>query len=127
MVSWKNTLLYRIAVVAVMLAALFYMLGFNGQTISVATSIIAVVVVLTIFRHRNREQHNQDERTKKLSGYAAAWSWQITFMAVAGLYWIDYLGAAELSASLVLGILLFLMSATLIGFRWHFMKKGDAE
>jgi len=43
------------------------------------------------------------------------------------LFWVDYLDLAELSVQHVLGLVIFFMIATLVLFRWYFVRKGDAR
>ena len=37
------------------------------------------------------EKYQTDERLKKLSSYAVAWSWTISLMVVTFIYWLNYL------------------------------------
>lgn len=116
----------RIALVIVMLFLLFWN-GINETSVSIATNIIIVVVIISFLRYRYPERYQKDERTKKLSSYAASWSWLITLVIIALLFWINYLGIIELIATQVLGIVLFVMIITMIAFYWYFNRIGDVE
>lgn len=95
---------------------------------ALVSGLVAFGVVLILYgirMMRDSEVHKKDERTKKLGSYAAAYSWQLTMIAIAVLFWVDYLAIAEIPVETVLGLLLFWMTFTLIIFRWYFMRKGD--
>ncbi len=49
----------------------------------------------------------------------------ITFLCVTMLFWVDYLGIAELSAKTVITGLFILMISSVIGFRAYFWRKPD--
>ena len=70
---------------------------------------------------------DRDERTKKLAAYGVTYSWLLTLVLIAVLYWIEYLKLIEFTAESVLGILLIFMTISANVFRWYFMQKGDVE
>jgi hypothetical protein len=87
-----------------------------------------IIFIVTVFRlFRKGELPDRDERTKKLAAYGITYSWLLTLVLIAVLYWVEYFKLAELSAEGVLGILLFFMIVSSNVFRWYFMQKGDVE
>lgn len=116
----------RIALIIGMLFLLLWT-GINETSVSMAANILIVIVIISFLRYRYPERYQKDERTKKLSSYAASWSWLITLVTIALLFWLLYLDIFELSATQVLSIVLFVMILTLIVFYWYFSRKGDME
>jgi hypothetical protein len=87
-----------------------------------------IIFVATAFRlFRRGDLPDRDERTKKLAAYGITYSWLLTLVVITVLSWVQYFGLAELTASSVLGILLFFMIISANVFRWYFMRKGDIE
>lgn len=102
---------------------------FDKSSISIALINVGLVIfIVTVFRLlRKGELPDRDERTKKLAAYGITYSWLLTLVLIAVLYWVEYFKLAELSAEGVLGILLFFMIVSSNVFRWYFMQKGDVE
>jgi len=87
-----------------------------------------VIFIMTAFRlFRRGDLPDRDERTKKLAAYGITYSWLLTLVLIMVLYWIEFFKLAELTAELILGILLFFMVISANVFRWYFMQKGDIE
>ncbi|MPN12817.1 hypothetical protein SDC9_160137 [bioreactor metagenome] len=87
-----------------------------------------LLFVITAFRLlRQGGLPDRDERTKKLAAYGVTYSWLLTLVLIAVLYWIEYLKLIEFTAESVLGILLIFMTISANVFRWYFMQKGDIE
>jgi len=114
----------RLLLVIVMLVMLLWQ-GIDDISMSIAFFILAFVVVLTLFRRKHPEAYQKDERTIKLGAYGTSWSWMLTFVFVAVLYWGDYIGIFDMPASTVLGLVFFFMTVTMIAFRWYYLRKGD--
>jgi amino acid transporter len=98
---------------------------------SISISLISIgliIFVVTVFRlFRKGDLPDKDERTKKLAAYGITYSWLLTLVLIAVLYWVIYFKLVELTAGGVLGILLFFMIVSSNVFRWYFMQKGDVE
>ncbi|AAM05670.1 hypothetical protein [Methanosarcina acetivorans] len=87
-----------------------------------------VIFVMTALRlFRRGELPDRDERTKKLAAYGITYSWLLTLVLIMVLYWVEFFKLAELTAEVILGILLFFMIISANVFRWYFMQKGDIE
>ena len=116
---------------AVILAALLLTVLLSGaNTVSVSTMIsmiIAVLIVWVVRGKRRVDVSENDEWTKKLGTYAATYSWLLTLVFIALLFWIDYFTVVELTVTQALGTTLFVMVLSMNVFRWYFSRKGDVE
>ena len=109
-----------------MLSAAFH--TFNMSISIFLINLGLILFVITAFRiFRLGGLPDRDERTKKLAAYGITYSWLLTLVLIAVLYWVDYFKLVEITVGGVLGILLIFMSVSANVFRWHFMQKGDVE
>lgn len=99
--------------------------GIPAVLISVLTAMGAVFIVVGIRMMKYGDAYKGDERTKKIWAYSAAYSWWLTYIAIAILYLIDYLKIIELNVGMVLGILLFTIAITQIIIGWVLSRRGD--
>lgn len=66
-----------------------------------------------------------DERlARALGARALSYSWLLTFVLVNILFWIDYIKVLTLSASHILGILLFTMTLSAGAMQYFLKKRG---
>jgi len=116
--------------ITIMLAGIFSA-AFHTFDMSISIFLInlgLILFVITAFRlFRLGGLPDRDERTKKLAAYGITYSWLLTLILIAVLYWVDHFKLVELTTEGVLGILLIFMSVSANVFRWHFMQKGDVE
>lgn len=122
---------YRFASgIAIMLAGIFSAVFHTFET-SISIFLInfgLILFVITAFRlFRLGGLPDRDERTKKLAAYGITYSWLLTLVLIASLYWVEYFKLTEFTAGGVLGMLLIFMTISANVFRWYFMKKGDIE
>ncbi|MHC1754188.1 MAG: hypothetical protein AB9861_01930 [Methanosarcina sp.] len=127
----KKEYTYRLALgIAIMLAGMFSAV-FHIFEMSISIFLInlgLILFVITAFKHfRLGGLPDRDERTKKLAAYGITYSWLLTLVLIAVLYWIEYFKLIEFTAGGVLGILLIFMTISANIFRWYFMQKGDFE
>ena len=122
----RKILAVKALIIMVMLGSMLYFRGADSASVSVASSIIAAVVMISFIRWRHPEAYKKDERVNKLAAYAASWSWFVTFIFVAVIYWVDYLGLVTLGLEEAVSAIFFVMVVTIIGFRFYFLRKGDA-
>ncbi|MDY9925861.1 hypothetical protein [Methanosarcina sp.] len=127
----KKEYTYRLALgIAIMLAGMFSVV-FHIFEMSISIFLInlgLILFVITAFKHfRLGDLPDRDERTKKLAAYGITYSWLLTLVLIAVLYWIEYFKLIEFTAGDVLGILLIFMAISANVFRWYFMQKGDVE
>ncbi len=88
----------------------------------------AVILLVTFLRARRyRDGPVKDERTVKIGAYGLSYSWFISLMVIALLFWVEELGLAQLNVKQVLGILMFTMVITAKGIQWYLFRKGDVE
>ena len=115
-----------IIMLAGMLSAAFHIFE---TTISIFLINMGLILfVITAFRlFRQGDLPDRDERTKKLAAYGITYSWLLTLVLIAVLYWVEYFKLVELTAGGVLGILLIFMTISANVFRWYFMQKCDVE
>jgi hypothetical protein len=116
------------AVLAVLMLAVFWS-GVN--TVSVSALISAVIAVILVgfikWKRTAAGTPESDERTKKLGAYAATYSWLLTLVLIALLFWVDYFSVFKLTVTQALGTTLFVMVLSMNVFRWYFSRKGDIE
>jgi hypothetical protein len=101
--------------------------GIPSVLVSIMTAMGAVFIVVGIRMMKYGDSYKGDERTKKIWAYSAAYSWWLTYIAIAALYLVDYLNIVELSVGMVLGILLFTISLSQIVLSWILSRKGDVR
>ncbi|MEA1924875.1 MAG: hypothetical protein U9M95_03305 [Candidatus Altiarchaeota archaeon] len=85
------------------------------------------MALITYTRKKYPERYMKDERTKKLSAYAASGSWLITFITVTILFWMDYVGYIEFSASQIINIIFWLMLLSITITGWMVFSKDDTQ
>jgi hypothetical protein len=131
MPSMEKKYLYTLVLgISIMIAGILSVV-FREIDYSISISLInigLIIFIVTVFRlFRKGELPDRDERTKKLAAYSITYSWLLTLVLIAVLYWVEYFKLVELTAGSVLGILLFFMIVSSNVFRWYFMQKGDVE
>lgn len=120
----RNAIIARFGIAGMMLV-LMILSGASDAVFSVAASIVIVIVMVSFLRSKHPERHVKDERTKKLEGYALSWSWIVTYIFIAILFWVDYLGMVALTATQTISIVFFAMTVIMLVFRAYCIRKGD--
>lgn len=88
----------------------------------------AIIIFVTLWRARRyRDGPVKDERTVKIGAYGLSYSWFITLMVIALLFWVDELELIRMNVKHVLGILMFTMIITAKGIQWYLFRQGDVE
>jgi hypothetical protein len=121
---------WMIAQAAVLAALLLAVLWSGANTVSVSammSMIIAVLIVWVVRWKRTVDVPESDERTRKLGAYAATYSWLLTLVLIAVLFWVDYFTVVTLTVAQALGATLFVMVLSMNVFQWYFSGKGDVE
>ena len=94
----------------------------------VVGSIISTMGIIFLIRghlmQKNPEKIKKDERSRKISAWAASYSWMLTILALMILFWIDKL-FLKLSVEIVIGTIYIVMVTKLLFYKWYFNKKGD--
>lgn len=86
-----------------------------------------VLIIRGILIQKNPEKLKKDERSKKISAWAASYSWILTIFALMIMFWVNKLNLIPLSTDLVIGLTYIVMVASLIIYKYYFNKKGDIE
>jgi len=71
------------------------------------------------------EKPKTDEKTRKLSTSATAYSWLITLSLICILILLDYFGRLKMNVTQVLGLLFFVMLVTMLWMRMYFKRKNQ--
>jgi len=122
---------YAIKIAAgAILAAAGILLPFLIDGIEALSSILVTIGLVTIavvvMRYwRFRDELESDERTKKLGAYGLSYSWLLTLIFLAILFWVDYLGLLALPVGGVLLVTILLMALSARLFQWYFFRQGD--
>jgi len=118
----------KIAILAVLMLSVLWS-GLNTVSVSALISIVIAIILVSFIRWRRASgTPESDERTKKLGAYAAAtYSWLLTLVLIAMLFWIDYFSVFKLTVAQALGTTLFVMVLSMNVFRWYFSRRGDVE
>lgn len=122
---------YAIKIAAgAILAAAGILLPFLIDGIEALSSILVTIGLVTIavvvMRYwRFRDELESDERTKKLGAYGLSYSWLLTLIFLAILFWVDYLGLLALPVGGVLLVTILLMALSARIFQWYLFRQGD--
>ncbi len=94
------------------------------------TLIIAGIVLLLngVLKHlRYKNMPEQDERTRKIGAFAAAYSWVVTIVFITVLFWLNHLEIWKMTVQQALGLTLYVMIFVTLIFQWHLKRKGDVK
>ncbi|HOI57268.1 MULTISPECIES: hypothetical protein [unclassified Methanoculleus] len=93
---------------------------------SVLVTIGLVILMVAAVRHwRFRDEPEKDERIQRIGAYGISWSWFLTLIFLAVLFWVDYLGVLALTVDSVLLSTILLMGLSARIFQWYFFRQGD--
>lgn len=93
---------------------------------SLLVTIGAVLLAVAAVRHwRFRDEPEKDERTQKMGAYGISYSWFLTFVFLALLFWADYFGVFALTVESVLLSTILVMTLSASVFQWYFLRQGD--
>ncbi|MDK2890218.1 MAG: hypothetical protein PWR21_850 [Methanoculleus sp.] len=93
---------------------------------SLLVTIGLVILAVAVVRHwRFRDEPERDERTQKIGAYAISYSWLLTIVFLALLFWVDYLGVVALTVEAVLLSAILLMGLSARLFQWYLFRQGD--
>lgn len=77
--------------------------------------------------YRGEQYYRQDERTRRIGAWGLSWSWFLTFLALFGIFWLDYLGIWSPGAGTLSLILILFMGISAKAFQIWLFRKGDVE
>jgi ABC-type uncharacterized transport system permease subunit len=93
---------------------------------SLMVTIGLVILAVAVVRHwRFRDEPEKDERTQKIGAYGISYSWLLTIVFLAVLFWVDYLGLFALTVESVLLSAILLMGLSARLFQWYLFRQGD--
>lgn len=93
---------------------------------SILVTIGLVILLVAALRHwRFRDEPEKDERTQKIGAYGISYSWLLTLVFLALLFWVDYLGVIALTVNGVLLAAILLMGFSARIFQWYLFRQGD--
>lgn len=69
--------------------------------------------------------HQQDERTRRIGAWGLSYSWFLTFLAMFGIFWLDYLEIASPDAGTLSVLFILLMGVSARLFQVYLFRKGD--
>ena len=93
---------------------------------SLMVTIGLVILAVAVVRHwRFRDEPERDERTQKIGAYGISYSWLLTIVFLAILFWVDYLGLFALTVETVLLSAILLMGLSARLFQWYLFRQGD--
>ncbi|KLK88455.1 hypothetical protein SZ63_05400 [Methanoculleus sediminis] len=125
----KRRYLVQIAAGAVLGAAgilLPFLVDGTEALSSLMVTIGLVILAVAVVRHwRFRDEPERDERTQKIGAYAISYSWLLTIVFLALLFWVDYLGVLALTVEAVLLSAILLMGLSARLFQWYLFRQGD--
>lgn len=85
-----------------------------------------VMMILAGARMLRGEPHYlQDERTRRIGAWGLSYSWFLTFLAMFGVFWLDYLEIASPDAGTLSVIFILLMGISAKLFQTCLFRKGD--
>lgn len=85
-----------------------------------------VLLAVAVVRHRRfQDEPERDERTQKIGAYGISYSWLLTIIFLALLFWVNYLGLLALTVETVLLTTILLMGLSARIFQWYFFRQGD--
>lgn len=100
----------------------------NNAILGGALSAAGAVLLLRGYMiNKNPEKLKKDERSKKVSAWAASYSWFVTVLALVALFWANRFGIITLDTELTIGSTYIIMVSTIVLFKLYFNSKGDVE
>ncbi|PKL63179.1 MAG: hypothetical protein CVV31_02420 [Methanomicrobiales archaeon HGW-Methanomicrobiales-2] len=122
----KTRYAVQIAAGAVLGAAgilLLFLLDGTEAISSLLVTIGLVILAVAAVRHwRFRDEPEKDERTQKIGAYGISYSWLLTIIFLALLFWVNYLGVLALTVETVLLSTILLMGLSARIFQWYFFR-----
>ena len=93
---------------------------------SALISVGTVMITFGVLNHRRfGDEIESDERTRRIGGEAAAWSWFATLIFLCIIFWVNKLGGFTPDIEgVILGTILF-MALTGAAFSWYFAHRTE--
>lgn len=110
------------------LSAAYWMLASPGsQQWAITGCVTGIIMALAGAGGALGTRRPHDERTRKLSAYAASWSWFTAVVVTSSMYLLDFYGGVKTETTQALAIVLATLLVTMIAFNAYFKLRGDVE
>ena len=100
----------------------------SGDSILPAALLAAGLAFLVIGFIRWKRFGNapeQDERSRKIGAWGISYAWFVGLFFMTALFWLDYTGTVNLSASTALGASVIVMTLSAVVFQVYLSRAGD--
>lgn len=122
----KWAIMAGIAILTIGIFATIYMplaQGVKSAIVAIGTAMLAVGALL--YWKARKGEVIADERTIKIHNKALAYSWWLTYVFIAAMFWVDNMGIAKFTMESFGGMLLFEMIITYGIVKEWLERKGD--
>ncbi|MFA6328224.1 MAG: hypothetical protein WCY41_02145 [Candidatus Micrarchaeia archaeon] len=85
----------------------------------------AIIIAFSFYRRKSGVVLN-DERTIAIHNRAAMYSWWVSYVMIAVLFWFDYSGYMKLTAIQFGGVILFTMLLSQLFIKRYLLYRGDS-
>lgn len=101
------------------------LVGEGSQQWAISGVIAGLIIALVGGAGALGKRKAGDERTAKLTAYAASWSWFSAVVVTSALFLLNYYGILKTDTTQVLGLVLLTLLGTLVAFSAYFRTRGD--
>ena len=113
-----------LAVAALGIAA-WALAGEGSQQWAISGVVAGLIIALAGAAGALGKRRGGDERTAKLSAYAASWSWFSAVVVTSALFLLNHYGIVKADSSQALGLILLTLLGTMVAFNAYFRMRGD--
>ncbi|MFA6908102.1 MAG: hypothetical protein WC263_04730 [Candidatus Micrarchaeia archaeon] len=123
---WRQLpfILASIMIAAVVVVALNSLDGPSLPGLAIAGLVGAAIIALAFYRRKSGAILN-DERTIAVHNRAMAYSWWVSYVMIAILFWFDYSDYLKLTAIQFGGVVLFTMLLSQLFIKRYLLSRGD--
>ncbi|WP_048198227.1 hypothetical protein [Methanocella arvoryzae] len=113
--------------VAAMGIAAWALAGEGSQQWAISGVVAGLIMALAGAAGALGKRRGGDERTAKLSAYAASWSWFSAVVVTSALFLLNYYGVVKADSNQALGLILLTLLGTMVAFNAYYRTRGDIE
>jgi len=124
---WRQApfILASIMIAAVVVVVLNSQGGPSLPGLAIGGLVGAIIIALALYRRKKGVVLN-DERTIAIHNRSMAYSWWVSYLMIAILFWFDYSGYMKLTAIQFGGAILFTMLISHALIKRYLLSKGDS-
>ncbi len=124
---WRQLpfILASFIIAGVVVVALNSQDGLSVQGMAIACLIGATMIAIVFYRRKKGVILN-DERTIAIHNRATTYSWWVSYVMIAILFWFDYSGYMGLSAIQFGGVILFTMLLSQLFIKCYLLSRGGS-